>query len=173
MARAQQRLVHSWKAVAFVGFALMALNLGTGLGGRALDSFVNKWLDDSLELLAATGCFLRAALVTRERAAWSVLGFAIMSFAVGDLCFDFVYDGKAPTPSVGDLFYLLFYPGCYTALLLLVRSRISTFNRSVWLDGLIAALASAAIGASVIFQLVLQDTKSPADRRRRSRLPPR
>ena len=86
------------------------------------------------------------------------MGLAVLSFGVGDVLFDFVYRGDPPTPSLADPFYLAFYPGCYVALLLLVRARVSTFNRSVWLDGLIAALTTAAIGAAVVFGVVLAHT---------------
>ena len=82
----------------------------------------------------------------------------MLSFAAGDICFDFVYAGNPPTPSIADPFWLGLYPGCYAALGLLVRSRISTFNRSVWLDGAIAALASASVAAAVVFEVVVTPT---------------
>ena len=120
-----------------------------------VDNFTNRWLYDGLELLAAAGCFLRVVLVPGERAAWTVLAAGMLSFAIGDIIFDFVYAGSPPTPSYADPFYLAFYPCCYVALVLLVRSRISTFMPSAWLDGLIAALAAAAVGAGVLVEVVL------------------
>jgi diguanylate cyclase (GGDEF)-like protein len=158
----RKRTVRVWQTVSVAGFAVMVAHLGTGLGGRGLDVFVDRWLYDALELSAAAGCLLRVVWIPRERAAWLLLAVSVLSFSVGDICFDFVYGGAPPTPSLADLFYLLFYPGCYAGLLLLVRARIARFSRSVWLDGLIAALASAAIGASIIFQVVLETTKGRA-----------
>jgi len=141
---------------------VLVAHLGLGLGGHGLDGFADRWLYDAVELLAAAGLFLRVAWVPRERVAWAVLGFAVLSFSVGDLCFDFIYGGNPPTPSAADPFYLAFYPGCYAALLLLVRSRISTFSPSVWLDGMIAALAGSAVAAAVVFQIVFDHTSGRA-----------
>src|SRR5580704_11295310 len=140
------------------GLTILAIVLGTRVGGGAVDRFADRWLYDALELLAAGGCLLRAAWVRTERSAWALLGLGVLSFAVGDILFDFVYGGNPPTPSAADGFYLAFYPCCYAALLLLMRSRVGAFNRSLWLDGLIAALASAAVAAAVVFELVLENT---------------
>jgi len=140
------------------GFSLFVLHLAFGVGGHRLDHFFNRWVYDGLELLAAIGCLLRAYWVLVERTAWLVLGLGLLSFATGDICYDFVYGGNPPNPSLADLFYLLFYPACYIAVGLLIRARISTFNRSLWLDGAMASLASAALGASVLLEVVLQNT---------------
>ncbi len=158
----QRVVVRVWALVTALGFLVLVAHLGVGLGGHAFDRFADSWLDDGLEVSAAIGCFLRAAWVARERAVWIVLGLAVLSFGVADLVFDFAYGGNPPTPSVADLFYLAFYPGCYLALLLLIRSRLSTFNRSVWLDGLIAALATGAVGSSIVFEIVLRHTSGRA-----------
>jgi diguanylate cyclase (GGDEF)-like protein len=42
--------------------------------------------------------------------------------------------------------------------MLLVRSRLSTFGRALWLDGVMATIASAAFGAAVLFEVVLRST---------------
>ncbi|HEX4520705.1 MAG TPA: diguanylate cyclase [Gaiellaceae bacterium] len=147
-----------WRIVACAGFAFLVAHLAFGLGGPGLDAFTERWVYDGLELLAAAGCLLRAATTRDERAAWLVLGLGILSFTLGDICFDFVYGGNPPGVSICDVFYLAFYPACYAALALLVRSRVSSFDRSVWLDGVIAALAVSALSASVVLQVVLNHT---------------
>lgn len=147
-----------WRILAGAGFGFLVAHLAFGLGGPGLDEFTERWIYDGLELLAAVGCLLRAASIRDERAAWLVLGLGILSFGLGDICFDFVYNGSPPGVSICDAFYLAFYPACYASLALLVRSRISSFDRSVWLDGLIAALAVSAVSASVVLQVVLTHT---------------
>ena len=107
-------------------------------------------------MLAAAGCLLRVISSPVERPAWAALGIGILAFAIGDICFDFVYGGNPPSVSVCDAFYLAFYPCCYAAVALLVRSRISSFDRSVWLDGGIAALAATAVSASIVLEVVLR-----------------
>ena len=147
-----------WRVVVVTGFAFLVAHLSFGLGGPRLDGFAEQWVYDGLELLAAAGCLIRAATTREERAAWTVLGLGMLSFALGDVCFDFVYGGDPPGVSICDAFYLAFYPACYAALALLVRARVSTFSRSIWLDGAIAALAAAAVSASIVLQVVLDHT---------------
>jgi diguanylate cyclase (GGDEF)-like protein len=150
--------LRSWITVAVVGYAFLVLELAFHPGGHGLDRIADRWVYVGLELIAAAGCLLRASLIREERAAWSVLGIGILAFALGDICFDFVYGGNPPGVSLCDVFYLLFYPCCYAALALLVRSRISRFDRGLWLDGAIAALAAAAVSASIVLQVVLANT---------------
>jgi two-component system, cell cycle response regulator len=147
-----------WRVVVGLGFGFLVLHLAFGIGGHALDGFAERWVYDGLEVLAATACLLRAAAAREERLAWGVLGVGMLSFALGDICFDFLYGGSPPGVSVCDAFYLLFYPACYAALALLIRARISTFNRGVWLDGAIAALAVSSVSASIVLQVVLDHT---------------
>jgi hypothetical protein len=57
-------------------------------------------------------------------------------------------------PSVSDVLWLAFYPAAYVALVLFVRARVHDFHASVWLDGLVGALAAAALGAALVFGVV-------------------
>jgi two-component system cell cycle response regulator len=150
--------VLAWRTAAVAGFAFFALHLVFGLGGHGLDRFANRWVYDSLELLAAAGCLLRAAWVRAQRGAWLVLGLGVLSFATGDTLYDFYYGANPPSPSLADVFWLGFYPASYVALLLLLKARVASFNRSVWLDGVMAGLATTGVGASVVFDQVLRHT---------------
>src|SRR5690242_14782236 len=147
-----------WAAVAAAGFLFFALHLAFGLGGAGLDEFTNKWLYDALELLAAAGCLLRSLWVRSERAAWVVLGLGVLSFAAGDVVFDFYYGGNPPGVSLADVEYLAFYPASYVGLLLLLRPHVRGVRRSIWLDGMMAALAIAAVGSAVLLEAVLRST---------------
>ena len=51
--------------------------------------------------------------------------------------------------------WIAFYLLSYTGLVLLMRSRISEFRASAWLDGMIGATAIAAIAAALVFDTVL------------------
>jgi diguanylate cyclase (GGDEF)-like protein len=123
-----------------------------------LDDLLSRWLYNALILLGLAACVLRAVRVRVERGAWIALSIALGAWAVGELLFDFAYSGSPPYSSAADVFYLAFFPACYVALLLLLRARLSEFSRSLWLDGAMAALASSAIGASVLFEAVLRTT---------------
>jgi two-component system, cell cycle response regulator len=153
----QPRLARGWSVVAVVGLGLFAAH--TLLGDRlGFDDFFNRYLYNALILLALAACVHRAARSGRERGAWVALSIGVASWAVAELVFDFAYGGEPPYPSVADVFYLAFYPSCYVGLMLLVRSRLSGFGRALWLDGAMAALASSALGAAVLFEVVLRST---------------
>jgi two-component system cell cycle response regulator len=146
-----------WQGVAVVGLAAFAAH--TLLGARlGLDGFFNRWLYNGLILLGLAACVTRTVRVRAERSAWLALTTAVGAWAIAELLFDFAYSGSPPYPSAADVFFLAFYPACYIALLLLVRSRLSEFNRSLWFDGAMAAIASSALGAAVLFEVVLRDT---------------
>ncbi len=154
-------LARAWYVAAAAGLGLFALHtlLGESLG---FDDFFNRYLYNALILLALAACVLRATRPGRERSAWIALSIGVGLWAVAELIFDFGYGGSPPYPSVADAFYLAFYPACYVGLMLLLRSRVSQFSRALWLDGATAALASAALGAAVLFEVVLNSTDGSA-----------
>jgi diguanylate cyclase (GGDEF)-like protein len=158
---AQPRLpavARAYGIAAVAGLTLLVLFYTTRLGHNH-ERLFNIWLYNGLLVFAVVACALRVYLVPKERAPWIALLVATMSWELGEIAYDFVYGGNPPYPSVADLFYIGFYPACYAALLLLVRSRISAVNRSLWLDGLMASLAAAALGAAVLVQIVLDNTE--------------
>ena len=150
-------LSRAWHIAALLGLATFALHtvFRSSLG---YDDLFNRWLYNALILLGLAACVTRAARVRVERAAWTALSVGVGAWAVGELVYDFAYDGTPPFPSVADGFYLAFYPACYVALLLLVRARLFAFGRSLWFDGAMASLACAALGAAVLFEEVLRTT---------------
>jgi hypothetical protein len=100
----------------------------------------------------------RAALVRAERSAWFFIGAALLATTIGDILYDFWFGGSPPFPSGADVGYLAFYPLLYVGIVLLLRRRVSTFNGSLWLDGLLAATAAGALGASVLVEVVVNST---------------
>src|SRR5256714_7398884 len=146
-----------WHAILVAGLAALALSYIGHLspGGTRL---YETWLYEGLELLAALGCLARAALVRAERPAWFFIGAALVATTLGDILFDFRYGGNPPFPSSADVAYLLFYPLLYVGIVLLLRRRVSTFSATLWLDGLLAATAAAALGASVLVEVVVKST---------------
>ena len=126
----------------------------------ALDTFFDNWVYNGLLLAAGGLCLTRALLVRTERMPWLLLSSALMLWTTGDLYYYFFLSGSesVPIPSVADPFYLAFYPIGYVALGLLLRSRMQALKSNLWLDGLIAALAVAALGAAIVFGKVLSST---------------
>ena len=65
-----------------------------------------------------------------------------------------VLHGHVATPSPADPFWLALYPGAYVTIVLLVRRRVFALDAGLWLDGLVAALATTALGAAFAFRPV-------------------
>ncbi|MEX2210857.1 MAG: diguanylate cyclase [Gaiellaceae bacterium] len=146
------------------GFALCAVEYSLHLSD-GLRSALNLWVYNNVMLAAAAACVARGVLVRRDRAAWILVGAAVAAWGIGDTIWVFTVadDPNAPYPSAADVGFLAFYPPAYVALFLLLRKRIGTWRASLWLDGVIGALAVAAIGTAVVFQAVLEATGgSPA-----------
>jgi diguanylate cyclase (GGDEF)-like protein len=147
-----------WQAILVAGLAVLGLHyLGhVAEGGSRL---YETWFYEGLELFAALGCIARAVLVRAERSAWLFIGAALLATTCGDVLYDFWYGGNPPFPSAADVAYLAFYPLLYVGIALLLRRRVSTFSASLWLDGLVAAAAAAALGASVLVEVVVNSTQ--------------
>jgi diguanylate cyclase (GGDEF)-like protein len=151
-------VIRLWQAILVAGLALLGLHylVLVSEGGSRL---YETWFYEGLELFAALGCIARAVLVRAERSAWFFIGAALLATTCGDVLYDFWYGGNPPFPSAADVAYLAFYPLLYVGIALLLRRRLSTFSASLWLDGLVAAAAAAALGASVLVEVVVNSTQ--------------
>ena len=140
-----------------VAAALLAYLLGVGFG--PLQGFMGRWAFLVLEIGGPLACLARAARVREERAAWAVLGAGGLLWGLGDLYFRVaLYDLESPTvPSPADGLWLTFYPCAYTGIVLLMRARTQRLRATVWIDGMIAALAVAAVAAAIVFNAVLEN----------------
>jgi len=125
-----------------------------------VDAFFDSWVYNGLLVAASLACLGRGLAVKAERLPWLLLGLALALWTAGDLYYFFAFSATAdaPIPSVADPFYLAFYPVSYVALALLLRRRMQGFRGNLWLDGVIASLAVAALGAAVVFDAVLKST---------------
>jgi two-component system cell cycle response regulator len=139
--------------VGVVGLILHALHTSVGLGGAGLDHFFNDWEYSAVSLIAVAACLLRGILVEVERPIWFLIGAGVLSWAGGDLYWNFKLAGAedVPYPSVADAFYLAGYPALYAGMLFVARARYARFQTSLWLDGVIGALAVSAVGAALLY----------------------
>ncbi|MDX6698377.1 MAG: hypothetical protein QOE65_1774 [Solirubrobacteraceae bacterium] len=159
------RLTRSPWPFAVVGLCLIALaalaahSVGI-LGGGGWDTFFSQWVYDGVMFGAAALCLARAAIVPADRGAWLAIGLGVLSYFAGEVYWSLRLTGLAdpPYPSLADALYLGFYPLSYVGLVLLVRGRMRHFPASLWLDGIVGALAIAAVGATFVIQPVLDAT---------------
>ncbi|HWA54493.1 MAG TPA: diguanylate cyclase [Solirubrobacterales bacterium] len=160
---AGRRLDHAplaWGALAALAALLVAYSvviLGS-VGGEAVQDAFGRWAYDAVVLGAAGAVLVRAARTETERLAWLSLGIGLGLWALGQAYYSVVlyYASPAPFPSPADALFLAFYPFTYFALVRLLRSRAHRVDSFAWVDGLIGALAVAALTAAAIFPPVLE-----------------
>jgi diguanylate cyclase (GGDEF)-like protein len=146
--------------VLFGGVAVTILYDWIGLGSSAFGSAVNGPIYDAAVVSAGLACLLRAWAGERERAAWLAIGGAVLVWGAAEIYWTLYIEGNAsaPYPSPADLGYLAFYPLAVLGLYLLVRARTRELDPRLWMDGAIAALGTAALGAALIFEFVADRT---------------
>jgi diguanylate cyclase (GGDEF)-like protein len=146
--------------VLFGGVAIVALYDWLGIGGSVLDSPINGPLYDAVVVSAGIICLLRARDDGRERTTWILIGAAVLAWAAGEIYWTAYIESNpgAPYPSPADVGYLAFYPLAAAGLYKLLRARAHELDWRLWMDGLIAALGTAALGAALIFEFVADRT---------------
>jgi diguanylate cyclase (GGDEF)-like protein/PAS domain S-box-containing protein len=83
-----------------------------------------------------------------RRLPWYLFALGQAFFVIGDVLaynYERFFGGALPFPSIADPFYLAFYPLLVGGLLLLIRERNETRNRSSLIDALIITVAAAAL----------------------------
>ena len=147
-----------------MGIVLHAAHALFGLGHPGLDGLVNDGLYTALELVAVAVCVARVLRRREDRGAWLLISAGLLTWTVGDLLWPLWLENLAqpPYPSVADALYLTMYPTVYVALILLMRSHFNHVGVAVWLDGVVVGLATAAVGADLIFPAVLAKSQSGA-----------
>jgi two-component system, cell cycle response regulator len=148
------------RGLALVGLCAFAAHSLLGVGGHGLNSFFENWLFNGLLFAGAALCLLRAAVSPLERAAWSAMGVGLFCWALGEAIFTLdpgqVTQGSFPGTS--DYLWLVFYPAAFLTLGLLVRARVRQFYASLWLDGLVGALAVAALAGEFVLPPIVAGT---------------
>src|SRR5256714_1932797 len=146
------------QAVVFGALVVFALHAGFHVGGKSLDGFFNDWLYNALVLVSAISCLVRAIRVREHRAAWMLLGAGLLAWTAAEVYSSFVLSAldNPPYPSLSDYLWLSFYPMSYVAMVLLIRDRMPEARASLWLDGVVVALAGCALGEATVFHTVAQ-----------------
>jgi diguanylate cyclase (GGDEF)-like protein len=147
-------------AVLFGGAALVIVHDWIGIGGASLDVAINGVAYDAVVVCAGIACLTRALRGGPERAAWYAISASILAWSAGEIWWTLYIEGNpdAPYPSPADIGYLAFYPLAVLGLYLLVRARARELDRRLWMDGLIAALGTGALGAALLFEFVAART---------------
>ena len=156
--RSTPRLVRVSLYVLVAAVAIQVADPFLGLAkGELLTRVIEDWLYNGVLIGAALVCVARAVRVREERLAWSLIGFGMVAWSAADLYYTLVLSklDAPPYPSISDAGWLVFYPACWAAVVLLMRRRIREFHGSLWLDGIVAALGVAALTAALVLPPIL------------------
>jgi diguanylate cyclase (GGDEF)-like protein len=158
-------LLSSWPRAAFALCAawLLAYELRVVLApGLDAGPLTSRGAHDVL-LLLASGLCIAAGLRRhrRERLAWVLIGCGLLAWSLGEVYYTAVLWDAAeiPIPSPADIGYLLLPPLALAGILLLLRARTREVPRTLWVDGLIAALAVASLSAAIVLEPVLENVE--------------
>jgi diguanylate cyclase (GGDEF)-like protein/putative nucleotidyltransferase with HDIG domain len=126
----------------------------------SLSHFLDNWFYDAVILGAGLLCAARAWSVTRNKSGWVCLGLGIVCWALGDIYYThWIGNGpNQPFPSLADAGYLGLFPFAYIGFIMLIRARVPKLTPGVWLDGVTAGFAVAALSTAVVLEAVLSTT---------------
>ena len=147
-----------WVGYAALGAIIVAYLISLLVRSPAQQwTWLDGWTVCAIEVIASLMCITRGLNRHPGRAAPLALGFALLSWSIGDLLLTFEsLGGRNPaTPSLADLFYLGFYPLAYIAAVQLLRKAMGRLSRPNWLDGLVAGLGASAVCAAFAFHSIV------------------
>jgi diguanylate cyclase (GGDEF)-like protein len=118
---------------------------------------VDTMLYDGLLVAGALICLARVVANPADRLAWGLVGGGLLTWAAADIYNTLVLAklDEPPYPSIADAGWLVYYPTSYVAVLLLARRRGARVPTGTWLDGVIAALACAALAAALLSEPII------------------
>ncbi|MDX6225105.1 MAG: hypothetical protein QOE64_1481, partial [Frankiales bacterium] len=158
LGKRERRALQAVAAILVVTIAAAAAHGILGIGGPSLDTPVRDWASSFVYVLVAAVVAFRAIRVPDHRGPWIVLAVGISLYGAGNLLWALWLEHLAepPIPSVSDILWLSLYPASYIGVVWLARTKGRHASAGVWLDGVVAGLGVAAIGAAVVFHQVLQ-----------------
>ncbi|MDH4103442.1 MAG: diguanylate cyclase [Thermoleophilia bacterium] len=151
--------IYFTRVAATVGLTAFAIFTLAAPDDSRFFEFFNVWVYNGLLVLACVIAGSHVYLVKRERPAWIAITLALVYWTFGGIWYaTFTPDTY---PSIADAGFIGFYLLLYVGIVLLLRERARSIAGTLWLDGLTASLAAAAVGAAVLVELVLESTEGP------------
>src|SRR3954454_6115164 len=162
-----RQLRYAWPHAAFAACAawLLLYELRAVFAGNLdVGPFTSRFAHDVVLLVASALILVRAATAPKERLPWLLIRLGVLAWSLGEVYYTVVlWDAETiAIPSPADVGYLLLPPLVLTGVALLLRERARSVPRTLWVDGLIAALAVAALSAALVFEPVLANVEGQA-----------
>ena len=140
------------------GLGVLMLHTLAGMGGVPRGGLFDHAVYGLLMGASACTVLARGAVVRAQRTAWLTMGAGLLCWCLGDLYYALFVEGPGAaggSVSPADALYLVFYPCCYVALVLLLGAHLRELRIGMWLNGLIGGLAAAAVGAAMVLPPIL------------------
>src|SRR5215208_6810137 len=117
----------------------------------------SRFAHDVVLVMAAVACLTRV-VSGLERLPWGLIGGGLLAWSAGEIYYTAVLwtNPSPPLPSPADAGYLLFPALVLPGAVVLLRTRARGAPRRLLVDGIIAALAVAAVSAAIVFETVLE-----------------
>jgi diguanylate cyclase (GGDEF)-like protein len=162
-----RQLAHAWHRAAFAVCAAwlvlyeLRVIVAPGLDAGPLTS---RFAHDAVLLVASGLILARAMKAGPERLAWLLIGGGVLAWSLGEVYYTVVlWDAEEiAIPSPADAGYLLLPPLVLAGIFLLLRARARAVPRTLWVDGLIAALAVCSLSAALVLDPVLENVEGQA-----------
>jgi len=153
----ERRLLGSTALLLGAAVLLGATRALLPFGGGALEHAIRDWVTSGVYALVAVMVGWRALRSAEQRVWWALFAAGLTLYGLGNVLWAAYFEHLAqpPIPSVCDALWLALYPACYAAIVGLSRAREHRTPARILLDGLIAALGTAAIGAEIMLHPVL------------------
>ena len=121
-------------------------------------TLIDGWGVSSFELLVGFLVLTCALRSPRYRRFGLVLGTGMCFWASGDfaLTIETLRGATAPTVSTANFLWAGFYPFAYVAVMMLMRQEAKKLRLANYLDGVMAALAAAALFTAFAFQTTVK-----------------
>jgi diguanylate cyclase (GGDEF)-like protein len=152
LGRGERRTLGAITAALIALVAATAAHAAFGVGGRAVEQPIRDWVTSAIYILVGVIVCWRAVRTTESRRSWMFFAFGISIYGLGNVLWAAWIEHlpNPPIPSICDGMWLTLYPACYIGILGLARVRERHVPARIWLDGVIAGLGLAAIGAAVV-----------------------
>jgi diguanylate cyclase len=144
-------------ASAFLALPLV-LYLGTLVRPDPAYSALADVVLGNLTLVApASVCLARAVVNRAQRLPFALIGLGVAAFTAGNITYlTYVqFQSPVPYPSWADIGYLAPYPLLLSAVIILAYPELRRLPTGAFLDGILSALALAAVGSVLVLHPVL------------------
>ena len=134
------------------GLALLYLASTTLRSSGTSSTFFDVWVANLGYAGCTVLCAWRAIARRPGRWGWGALAGGLLLFTAGSVLWTswVQFFNPVPYPSIADFCFLAFFVMAFLGIGLLVRETVPKTSRTIWVDGLIAALGVAALEATLV-----------------------